>query len=495
MKRRFRAISLGIFAATAACGDATTGESAGGGEHPAEASTSPASSGAETGSGGAGAGASGSGGAEPAGGGGSAPQGGNGGGDPLPACEGANLPPTAVTAVGPANGAVVTGPAVELEVTIDDDDSAAYKGRFYLREVHDLSAADDFTVVIMPDTQNYTQNGGAGNSNMSHYYAQTEWVAANRDKHKIVAVLHNGDIVQHGNIPSYEYEWERAESAMSKLEGKWPKYPHGVPYGLAVGNHDNGASFHDNKPNSTAMFNKYFGVKRFEGRDYYGGHYGQKNDNSWIKVRAGNLEVVAVNFEYRGALGQDPKILGWGRDVFKQFPQALGIVNSHYILRADGTFSAEGKQIYNAMKGVRNVQLMTSGHIKDHRRRRTDKHLGNVIHSILADYQHDSEPGCFGGCGYMRLWHFSPMKNELFVRTYSPSLKKYWSTPAEEFKLNVDLSAAKGVFVRDGVAQTTTKTLKYTVKGLKPGRSYKWYAEVVDCDAVKSTEVASFETQ
>jgi hypothetical protein len=339
---------------------------------------------------------------------------------PLPGC--GDTPPADFQAEpgAPADGAAVAGPTVDLEVAIGGQILADVTAEFHVREVHTLTDADDFTIVILPDTQNYTQFPG----NFPQFPAQTKWVWDHRNTDRIVAVLHNGDVVQHGNVE--EIEWERADTAMSTLEESTAKFPDGMPYGIAVGNHDNGAHNHDNVPFATTLFNKYFGVMRFADRGYYGGHHGNKNDNSWILVRAGNLDVVMVSLEFRGDLGQDPDILEWAKDIFKDHPHALGIVNSHHIVKANGDFSGEGQQIYDVMKKVDNVQLMTSGHIKEIRARRTDMFMGHTIHSMLADYQDLIIPAedCAGGCGYLRIWRFSPAKNQLKVETYSPSLDK-----------------------------------------------------------------------
>lgn len=410
---------------------------------------------------------------------------------PLPGC--GDTPPADFDAKpsGPMDESVVMGTSTELEVTISGQILADATAKFHLREVHTLTEADDFTIVILPDTQNYTQFAG----NFPQFPAQTKWVWDHRNTDRIVAVLHNGDVVQHGNIE--EIEWQRAETAMKTIEESTTKFPDGIPYGIAVGNHDNGSSSHDDVPFSTALFNKYFGVARFKDRGYYGGHYGKKNDNSWIVVKAGNLEIVMVNLEYRGALGQDPDILAWAKGIFKEHPHALGIVNSHHIVKANGDFGAQGKQIYEVMKTVDNVQLMTSGHIKEIRARRTDNHNGHKIHSMLADYQDLIIPAekCAGGCGYMRIWRFSPMKNQLKVETYSPWLKKSMTGDKEQFTLTVDMSAATGVFSLAGTTKGPGATLALPVDGLKAGGKYEWYSVVTMCGAKVTTGKRQFTVQ
>jgi hypothetical protein len=406
----------------------------------------------------------------------------------LPGC--GDDPPADFTAEAsaPADGAAIAGPMTSLEVTLGGQVVAEATAEFHLREIHALTAADDFTIVVLPDTQNYTQFPG----NFPQYPAQTKWIWDHRNTDKIVAVVHNGDIVQHGNLQ--EVEWQRAETAMKTLEEETDKFPDGMPYTLAVGNHDNGASSHNDVPFSTKFFNKYFGVDRFKDRAYYGGHYGNKNTNSWILVRAGNLDVLVLSLEYRGDLGQDPEVLAWAKDVFKDHPNALGIVNSHHIVKANGDFSAEGQQMYNVFKTTPNVQLMTSGHIKEFRARRTDTHNGKKIHSMLADYQDLIVPAddCAGGCGYMRIWRFSPAKDQLKVETYSPPLDKSMTGAKEQFTLTVDLSAATGVFNDIGEVSGAGPTLSTVIDGLKPGTKYEWYAVVKQCGAKVTTPTRSF---
>ena len=407
---------------------------------------------------------------------------------PLPGC--GDTPPADFTALqsAPLDGSVVAGPMIDLEVTLGGPILADATAEFHVREVHTLTAADDFTIVVLPDTQNYTQFPG----NFPQYPAQTKWIWDHRNTDNIVAVLHNGDVVQHGNVE--EIEWQRAETAMKTLEESTPKFPDGIPYGIAVGNHDNGAHNHDDKPFATTFFNKYFGINRFKERAYYGGHYSNKNDNNWIMVRAGNLDIVMVSLEYRGDLGQDPEVLQWAKGVFKDHPHALGIVNSHHIVKANGDFSGEGQQMYNVMKNVDNVQLMTSGHIKEIRARRTDNFMGHKIHSMLADYQDLIVPAddCAGGCGYMRIWRFSPMMNQLKVETYSPALDKKMTGAQEQFTLTVDLSAATGVFTQVGETVGHTPNLRYTLPGLVAGATYEWFAVVRECGAEVTTPTWNF---
>jgi hypothetical protein len=388
------------------------------------------------------------------------------------------LPPS-VVASEPADAAALPANEVELGVTIDDPDDDVHVVTFHLREV---SEQDDFTIVVLPDTQYYADVDSPNAGSPDYFHDQTQWVRDNREAYDIVAVIHNGDIVNHGDAPE---EWVIADAAMARLETPEPDLPYGVPYGVCVGNHDQDAN---GVADSTAGFNTNFGIDRFAGRPYYGGHYADDNDENWVTFTAGGLEFVVVDLQYDTTA--DPTVLAWARSVFEAHPDAFGILNTHYILGASGDFGAQGQAIYDALRATENVQLMTCGHISAESRR-TDVHEGNVIHSMLADYQGDGD----GGSGYLRIWEFSPANDELTVRSYSPSYDDWLVDEDSEFTLEVELPGAGGPFDEVAVVDPAPGVATATLQGLQSGRVYEWYATIGDCAHTVSTPVRRFTTQ
>lgn len=380
-----------------------------------------------------------------------------------------------VTESEPAAGTVIDGASVHLMLGVAPPaEDEPVEVTFHLRAVGD---DDDFTIAVMPDTQNYTNS-----ADRTHFFFdQTDWIMDNREAYDIVAVIHNGDIVGNGDIIA---QWNIADDAMSTLEEPLQTLPDGMPYGLCVGNHEQRPI---GTADATENSNRFFGVDRFTGRSYYGGHYGGDNDESWVHFSTGNLDFVVVNMQYN--TDPDPAVLAWARSVFKAHPDAFGIVNSHFIVNAQGNFGAQGRAIYEAVKDLRNVHLMTNGHISAEAHR-SDTFEGHTIHSMLADYQGRNN----GGNGWMRIWELSPRAGELTVRTYSPTLDRFETDANSEFTLPVDLSGVNGTFddletalVEDGLAEVTAE-------GLEPGRTYQWYATVTGCNHTVKTPVASFTT-
>ena len=89
---------------------------------------------------------------------------------------------------------------------------------------------------------------------------------------------------------STRLQWVNAQSALSLLDQAI------VPYGLAVGNHDQYVPSGDNDP--TTLYNQYFGASHFSGRSYYGGHYGEKNNNHYDLFSASGLDFIVIYLEY-----------------------------------------------------------------------------------------------------------------------------------------------------------------------------------------------------
>jgi hypothetical protein len=384
-------------------------------------------------------------------------------------------PAPVVTASEPAVGEVIDGTSARLALGVTppvEDEPVLVE--FHLRAVGD---DDDFTIAVMPDTQNYTNSA----ARTHFFFEQTDWIMDNREAYDIVAVIHNGDIVGNGDIIA---QWNIADDAMSTLEEPQETLPDGMPYGLCVGNHEQRPI---GTPDGTENSNRFFGVDRFSGRSYYGGHYGGDNDESWVHFSTGNLDFIVVNMQYN--TDPDPAVLAWARGVFLAHPDAFGIVNSHFIVNAQGDFGAQGRAIYEVVKDLPNVHLMTNGHISAEARR-SDTFEGHTIHSMLADYQGRTN----GGNGWMRIWEFSPRAGELTVRTYSPTLDQFETDGNSEFTLPVDLSGVNGTFDDLASATVVDGLAEVTAEGLEPGRTYQWYATVTGCNHTVTTPVASFTT-
>lgn len=306
--------------------------------------------------------------------------------------------------------------------------SAAFNNRNMLPFVIDTPATGspaivkpgDFSIAVIPDTQYYLAQAQLG-GNFDMFKAQIEWIRKNQVKENIAYVAHMGDITEHGDNPvTQAAEWYLAKTALYGLES-----PVSIPYGLTIGNHD---QFPSQYPvtGTTNGYNKYFGVKHFEGRPYYGGHYGENNDSHFDKFTAGGVDFITLFLEFDAHNEDQANLFAWANRVLKENASRKAIVISHSILfynpvkgmnTPQAPFNAEGKAIYEALKANPNLFMMLCGHVgANGEGYRSDVYNGHTIQTFLNDYQ--SRPN--GGNGLMRLYKFSVKKNEISVQTFSP---------------------------------------------------------------------------
>ncbi|AKD57439.1 metallophosphoesterase [Spirosoma radiotolerans] len=282
----------------------------------------------------------------------------------------------------------------------------------------------DFSLAIIPDTQYYLAQAQLGGT-FDMFKAQIEWIQKNQVKENIAYVAHMGDITEHGDNPvTARSEWYLAKTALYGLEN-----PVSIPYGLAIGNHDQFPAQHA-VTGTTNFYNRYFGIDHFAGRPYYGGHYGTNNDSHYDLFSAGGLEFIVLYLEFDAHNEDQTNLYAWANDVLKKHASRKAIVVSHSLIHFNpikGTntpqapFNAEGKAVYESLKANPNVFMMLCGHVGDNGEGyRTDVYNGHTIKTFLNDYQ--SRPN--GGHGLMRLYRFSVSKNELKIKTFSPYFKE-----------------------------------------------------------------------
>ncbi|MET0463223.1 MAG: metallophosphoesterase [Chitinophagaceae bacterium] len=281
---------------------------------------------------------------------------------------------------------------------------------------------DEFSIAILPDTQYYTSEKNGGKKEM--FFAQTEWIAQNAAKEKIKYVIHLGDITDDGEkLPQ---QWVNAADAMYRLEKPQPGYPQGIPYGMAVGNHDQTKSQYP-LSGVTAHYNKYFGSEHFNGKKWYGGHYRDNNDSHYDLFDAGGLSFIVIYLEYDSYDEDIENLNKWTGALLEKYKDKKAILVSHSFIhfnKSKGTnekgfpaFSKQGQRRFDRLKSYPNVIMTLSGHVGDNGEGyRQDGYAGNIIRSFLSDYQSRKD----GGHGLMRLMTFSKSKDLLRVRTFSP---------------------------------------------------------------------------
>jgi hypothetical protein len=314
--------------------------------------------------------------------------------------------------------------------------------------------ADNFTVIALPDTQYYTCTGGGScAAGLGIFADQTSWIAANRDALDIRFVTQLGDCTENGNVTS---EFDIADAAFQTIEAATgPGYPDGIPFGVAVGNHDQSPignpgsipTVNDvNNPSqgtTTTTYNDYFGADRFcpasSCRSYFLGNFGINHDNTYQFFSANGYDFIILHIEYMPsdtALRQ--AVIGWADDVLTTYSARRAIVVSHHVLDAGASpnFSNQGSALYEGLKHHPNLFLILGGHVTNESRR-SDTFAGNTVHTLLSDYQGRTN----GGDGWLRILEFQPANNLISVKTYSPTLDQFETDANSQFTLSYDMGS------------------------------------------------------
>ncbi len=346
----------------------------------------------------------------------------------------------------PADGDSVRGQQATLRAAVP----AGGVGTFELRARRADRTRRDFTIVALPDTQFYCSDYP------ETFFAQSQWILDHRESDNIVAVLHLGDIVDNADDTG---QWDVADAAIGMLESE----PN-LPILLSVGNHDQSPN---GEPKGTQNFNRYFPASRFASRRWYGGHYGDDNDNHYILFEGGGLKLVAVTLEFDESPNAD--VIAWADGVLKAHADRKAIVVTHFAMLSDLVLNVPSKQGRTLLEKLAadnpNVIMMLGGHFCE-TGRRFDVFGGRVVYTVLADYQ--CRPG--GGGGWMRVMRFSPADNVVRVRTISPTKDAELTRRRHRFELPLELDGFARV-----ASQVRGRVIEGTLDGLEPGGSYEWF--------------------
>jgi hypothetical protein len=366
-----------------------------------------------------------------------------------------------------------------LCATVSDPNGGTLQVRYHGRK-KPVNGSEKFTIVILPDTQYYTEEpqGTHDGGNIAMFNAQTTWIANNRAAKNIVYVGHLGDCVQNGDNPPgsvNDVEWQRAIPAITTIESPaLTGLPQGIPFGICVGNHDqtpNGSA-----TGTTNYYNQFFGSAHFAGRSYYGGHNGSNNDNHYQLFSASGVDFLVISFEYDQSAGFSAAggALDWAEALVQTYSNRKVIVMTHYAINENTSFSVQGQAVYNRLRIYPNFSLFIGGHVhtSDGEAQRTDIYNGNTVHTILSDYQGREA----GGNGRLRIYEFDPALNKISVKTYSPFTNVYETDADSQFELPFNMLPVIGQV--NNVSSGTIPCFGWN--NLSFSTEYEWDLELYD---------------
>ena len=288
-------------------------------------------------------------------------------------------------------------------------------GQFTLTSTqrHVAGAGEDFTVVVLPDTQFYSEGYPAIFDN------QTSWIVEEAENLNILFVTHEGDIINQAGVLA---QWQNANGSLSKLNDQ-------VSWAVLPGNHDFASG------GSLTNYDTFFGYSRFVGKSGYGGHYLSSNANNFELFSGGGDDYLIFHFQYRPS----DAVLAWANTTLAGFPDRRVIVVTHDYMNVDGSRTTEGNHIWNSFVAPHSDQvvLVLCGH-NHGEAKREDIVNGFSVPQLLADYQSRTN----GGNGFLRILKFSPSQDKIYVSTFSPYLNSYENDSDSKFQLDFKMTGA-----------------------------------------------------
>ncbi|MFK7790011.1 MAG: metallophosphoesterase, partial [Phycisphaeraceae bacterium] len=295
--------------------------------------------------------------------------------------------------------------------------------------------AGAWTLAVMPDTQKYSE------SHPEHFDNQTKWILDQATDLNIQHALHVGDVVNRGMLDPKQ--WDNAERALSRLIGK-------VPLGVIPGNHD----YDDNRGTSRkTQLNKVITPQKLaSGKTLVELFEKDKIDNQAHAFQANDQKWLMLGLEF----GPRNEVLDWAKKILKKYSDHQAVVFTHAYMFSDETrydhttkkqawnpmrYGAEGSvndgemMWQKAIRDAPNVRIVTSGHVLNDGQGYLESKAtpGHSVHQILQNYQMKKE----GGQGYLRLYEFQPDGKTVQAKSYSPSLDRYKTDPANQFKFTL----------------------------------------------------------
>ena len=258
-----------------------------------------------------------------------------------------------------------------------------------------------YTIAWMSDPQHYSKKFP------ETYYAMTSFLRDHCDEMQLAYIINTGDLVHNTDLES---EWDVADKAQAMIDD--------IPNGVLAGNHD------IQNPIGYKTFCERFGEKRYQDKPWYGGSF-ENNRGHYDLLTIGETDYL---FVYMG-FGPTKKAIQWVADVFKQYPDRVGILCLHDYYAKQLTLSEDGRKWYDkVVKKSPNLYMVLCGHkygaycfpesFDDDKDGREDR----TVYQMLFNYQASLQDG---GGGYLRLMQIDEAAGTMHNLTYSPLLEDF----------------------------------------------------------------------
>lgn len=259
------------------------------------------------------------------------------------------------------------------------------------------TAADGvYTIAWMSDPQHYSKKFP------EMYYAMTSFLRDHRKEMQLSYVINTGDLVHNTDLDS---EWNVADAAQAMIDE--------IPNGVLAGNHD------VLDPIGYKTFCERFGEKRYRDKPWYGGSF-ENNRGHYDLLTIGETDYLFVYMGY----GPTQKAFQWVYDVFRAYPDRVGILCLHDYYTKEQTLSQDGKKWHDRVVAKSpNLYMVLCGHkygaycFPESFDDNGDGTEDRTVYQMLFNYQASLQDG---GGGYLRLMQINEAEGTMHNLTYSP---------------------------------------------------------------------------
>jgi hypothetical protein len=295
--------------------------------------------------------------------------------------------------------------------------------------------ADRFSIAVYPDTQKEVLS-----STDTRYSERAQYLVSHRSELDLRFIASTGDNAN-WDTPNHD-QYRVLDAGIKPLEAA------GIPYSLAIGNHDSNATgvggsarpgldIHAEQRRTTT-FNAFFNAGRFGA--VKGAFEAGKVDNVWSAFEANGKKWMVLSLE----LWPRTSAVAWARQVVATHPDYNVIIATHAYLSADGGISnsnggyGDTPPTYlwdQVVKQYPNVKIVLSGHTGQARTRTDTGVNGNKIVTYLTAIHSDTTNPIRmleidTANGSIQTWVFGPRGNVGFAGGSGTQPGMTWVSPA-----------------------------------------------------------------
>lgn len=296
------------------------------------------------------------------------------------------------------------------------------------------------TIAVIPDTQIMAAR------HPHHFDTMCDWLADQTKSSLLQAIVHVGDIVDNG--ADEERQFIRTSKAMERFQ------PYGVPWVLAIGNHDYDDLLKQSR--NASMFNAYFGGAAYREQPWFGDSMEPDAiENCYIRFIHKDECYLILNLEF----APRDRVLDWADRILKKHADHTVFVVTHLYMYMFGERTKKGDKHdpdwFPASLGDNDGERLWEKCFRHHANIVSvfSGHHGkdtNVSHRV--DYYEDGRAALQtfqnwqsapeGGEGRVRIFSFNPDSRTMTMSVYNPAAGHYEQKPG--YELTVTLKANEG---------------------------------------------------